>query len=35
MLCLSNWLAKLYAWIMGKESSASCDITYHLEDDEK
>ncbi len=35
MLCFSKWLAKLYAWIVGKESSASCDLPVHMLEDEE
>ncbi len=33
MLCFSKWLAKLYAWLTGKESTASCEFRPKIEDD--
>lgn len=34
MLCLSKWLAKFYAWMTGKESTASCDLSLPKETEE-
>ena len=32
MLCLSSLLANLWSWIRGEEQNASCDLSYHRDD---
>jgi len=33
MMCLSSFLSRIISWIMGKESTASCELTHSEKND--